>query len=335
MPKATNQFDATYKKLFTNQEVVASLLQGFVPADILGDMDLSTLEPLPSEHITKDNKERRNDLLWKAKYGDALCYLIIMLEFQSVEDWWMAVRVAEYSALLLRDVIKYGKLNKKDKLPLVFPFVIYNGDKKWEAPEEINQLFYAYDTSIDIYQLRQKYYLLDIKHLSNSYKDMDNNLSMQIFNFENSPSIDNVINVLSNLAKILPEHEKCHIHEAFINLLSVNIIDDPILSEQLVQCKTVQEAYNMFAEGAPRWKVNLINEGFAKGKEEGKEEGILIGIKNSIQEILVSRFGLLSRDLLASLDKITNVATLKSLVIEAAATESLNKFIEKIHNRHD
>lgn len=339
MPKNAKQYDASYKKLFTNQEITASLLQGFVPEEILAEMDLSTLEPMPSEHITRGNRERRNDLLWKARYGNAWCYLLIMLEFQSVEDWWMSVRISAYSALLLQDIIKYDKLNKKDKLPLIFPFVIYNGDKKWHAPEEINQLLFEHDNKIDIYQPHQKYYLLDIKHLSTLIENADSNLSMQIFNLENSASIENIIAVLDNLAKILPPYEKSHIHEAFINLLSVNIIDDPDMSEQLNHCKTVQEAYSMLAESAPRWKISLLEEGFEKGKmegrAEGKEEGVLIGIKNALQTILASRFGLPSKELLTAIDKITSVNALQSLLIEATSAESMNKFIEMVHNRHD
>lgn len=164
-------------------------------------------------------------------------------------------------------------------------------------------------------------------------------MSMQIFNLENSASIENIIAVLDNLAKILPPYEKSHIHEAFINLLSVNIIDDPDMSEQLNHCKTVQEAYSMLAESAPRWKISLLEEGFEKGKmegrAEGKEEGVLIGIKNALQTILASRFGLPSKELLTAIDKITSVNALQSLLIEATSAESMNKFIEMVHNRHD
>ncbi len=45
MSKIRYRHDATYKSLFTDPEMVASLLRRFVPADVIAEMDFSSLAP--------------------------------------------------------------------------------------------------------------------------------------------------------------------------------------------------------------------------------------------------------------------------------------------------
>ena len=124
MLKSQHQHDAAYKNLFTDPDMVVSLLRRFAPADVVADMDFSSLEPFPSEHITEDQRERRNDIVWRIRMKDSVCYLLFLLEFQSTEDWWMPVRILAYTALLWQDIIKADKLKVGDKLPPVFPLVL-------------------------------------------------------------------------------------------------------------------------------------------------------------------------------------------------------------------
>jgi hypothetical protein len=46
----------------------------------------------------------------------------------------MSVRVMTSVGLLYQDLIKQKKLTSSDKLPQVFPMVIYTGSKPWTAP---------------------------------------------------------------------------------------------------------------------------------------------------------------------------------------------------------
>ncbi|MDE7064077.1 MAG: Rpn family recombination-promoting nuclease/putative transposase, partial [Desulfovibrionaceae bacterium] len=82
MPKTRYQHDAAYKSLFTDPEMVASLLRRFVPADIVAEMDFSSLEPFPADHVAEDRRERRNDIVWRVRLKDSFCYLLFLLEFQ-------------------------------------------------------------------------------------------------------------------------------------------------------------------------------------------------------------------------------------------------------------
>jgi len=51
--------------------------------------------------------------------------VLLLLEFQSREDPWMAVRILVCTALLWQNLIKTGAVSEKEGLPPVFPIVIY------------------------------------------------------------------------------------------------------------------------------------------------------------------------------------------------------------------
>ncbi len=127
--------DASYKEFFSNPDMVRSLLTSFIPEDFIAELDLSTLERCSGDYVTEDMRERRSDIVWRIGWKDGRwCYLILLLEFQSSMDRWMALRVLSYTSLFLLDLVKTGKVKDDDALPPVFPVVIYNGGRAWTAP---------------------------------------------------------------------------------------------------------------------------------------------------------------------------------------------------------
>ena len=82
--------DTGYKELFSHPEFVEALLDGFVPQDISGQLDYSTLNSHPGNYITPLFEEKIEDAVWslqfKADSGTKRArrlYLYILLEFQS------------------------------------------------------------------------------------------------------------------------------------------------------------------------------------------------------------------------------------------------------------
>ena len=195
MSKTPYQHDAAYKNLFTDPEMVASLLRRFVPADIVAEMDFSSLEPFPADHIAEDRRERRNDIVWRVRLKESFCYLLFLLEFQSREDWWMAVRILAYTALLWQDIIKADRLRAGDKLPPVFPLVLYNGGKAWKAPTDLRELLLPHRQSLNVYQPQQQYFLLDAGRVPEEILAGNSDLATLLIRFErrNHPYSDRTV----------------------------------------------------------------------------------------------------------------------------------------------
>ncbi|MBB5021949.1 Rpn family recombination-promoting nuclease/putative transposase [Desulfurispira natronophila] len=122
-----NHHDKGYKALFSEPQMVEDLLRGFVKEEWVEAMDFSTLEPTNKSFVDDSMNERHDDIIWKLRFQDTWLYLYLLIEFQSKPDYYMAVRIMSYVALLYQDIIKGPDFEKDRPLPPVMPLVIYNG----------------------------------------------------------------------------------------------------------------------------------------------------------------------------------------------------------------
>ena len=102
------------------------LLRGFAARGWSDKLDFETLEKLPADYVSDDLLQRHGDSVWRLRLqgqGEAWLYLLVMLEFQSTTDRFMAVRVLVYTGLLYQDLIRRGALDEAGRLPVV----LYNG----------------------------------------------------------------------------------------------------------------------------------------------------------------------------------------------------------------
>ena len=113
------EHDASYKLLFSHARMVEDLLRGFVHEAWVRDVDFTTLERVSDSQISDDLRSRRDDLVWRVRWGANWLYLYLLLEFQSTVDPYMAVRVLVYVGLLYQALIRAGQLPSSGKLPPV------------------------------------------------------------------------------------------------------------------------------------------------------------------------------------------------------------------------
>lgn len=322
MSETHYQHDAAYKNLFTNRDMVASLIRCFAPSGVVSEMDFSSLEPFPTEHIAEDLRERRNDIVWRIRLKGAFCYLLFLLEFQSREDWWMAVRILAYTALLWQDIIKADKLKKGDRLPPVFPLVIYNGGKAWEAPTNLRGLLLPHRDILAPYQPQQQYVVLDAGRVPEEKLTGNDELATLLIRFERAQDVKEIIQILTELGTLLPSSESLPLHRAFISWLGGIVFRQNEISKDIMHCSTIQEACSMLADIAPHWEQMFME----KGRNEGISIGETLGIRNILQEILTHRFGALPNDVKMSIDGISNTGDLKKLTHEAYQVSSFQAF---------
>lgn len=344
MCEQIKKFDASYKRLFSHKEVVASLLQCFAPPEILEKMRLNTLHAMPTEHITEKNRARINDSIWRLEFGDSTCYLVIMFEFQRVEDIWMALRKLIYSGLFFDDLTKQEGQDKRFYLPAILPIVLYNGEKAWTAPTSMEQLYSPNYGELEKYCPSQEFFLIDIKHLSQENDRDKNSLCMAIFDLERAKTPEDIIIVFENLSRLMPADKLLSLHKAFINLLASSIANKSPFSKELRSCQNVQEAYQMLSQTLETWENNVLNKGIAIGRNEGisigrnagKEEGIKIGSQNAIKQfiynIIKKRLNQLPEDIVKKIDAITEERILNEIALDMADANSFGDF-ESIINQ--
>lgn len=183
----SGQHDNAYKLLFSHPETVRDLLRGFVHEDWVSQLDWSTLEKVNGSDVSDDLREREDDVVWRIRLqgaGDAAqadrVYVYLLLEFQSSVDAFMAVRILTYVGLLYQDLIKSGRIKesgaqRRGRLPAVFPLVLYNGERTWNAGREVEGLIEAVPSSLAGYLPRLRYFLLDEGRLSDASLQLPDN----------------------------------------------------------------------------------------------------------------------------------------------------------------
>ena len=78
--------------------MVKSLLEEFVPDAFVQELDYSTLNRCSGNYVTDDLRERHSDIVWRVGWKNGTyCYIVILLEFQSRTDHWMALRMLAYT----------------------------------------------------------------------------------------------------------------------------------------------------------------------------------------------------------------------------------------------
>ena len=102
--------DETYKLIFSQRAAVEELIRNFVGKRLADELDFDTLEPLPTNRISGGLVQRLLDLLCKVRFRDGWLYLLILLEFQSENDPFMALRILTYTCLTYEELIRRGEV---------------------------------------------------------------------------------------------------------------------------------------------------------------------------------------------------------------------------------
>jgi len=106
---------------------------------------------------------------------------------QSSPDKWMALRTLVYVGLLHQQLIKEGQLDTNNKIPPVFPLVLYNGDQPWQCSQDLHDLIALPPNSpLRKWQPQICYYLLDESQYT---EDGENSISGPIPRIDNSNNI--------------------------------------------------------------------------------------------------------------------------------------------------
>ncbi|MBQ6669343.1 MAG: Rpn family recombination-promoting nuclease/putative transposase [Deltaproteobacteria bacterium] len=274
--------DAAYKQFFSNPEMVASLLRDFVPEDFVSELDFSTQERYPGSWVTGNLRERHDDIVWRVGWKKGRwCYVVLLLEFQSTPDHWMALRMLSYTALLLLDLVKSGQVEQKEGLPPVFPLVIYNGSRNWQAPKDVSELFADMPGSLRAFCPRHRYFLLDDGRTSPETLERATGLSALLLRLERARNIDEARGIIKELIVRLATPEYQGLRREFTVWLHRVVLRRMDIAQDVEEFHDLQEVDDMLEERVPEWKNDYIWQGRKLGREEGmalgREEGMTLG----------------------------------------------------------
>ena len=185
----------------------------------------------------------------------------------------MALRMLNYIVQF------YQSLARKDKLPAVFPIVLYNGDQKWNAKTEISQCIEKKWIS-QKYIPKMSYYLIDISKIHN--QEMDTLVASVVYAEQHSED-NKRENYLENLEYLAQKIVSSELKDAFTGWF-ITTFTGIIADQRLEQLKysLKEKEGNMLATLGERIYNEGREEGIEKGKGEGREEGRIEVARNML-----------------------------------------------------
>lgn len=136
MPRPTRgrrRHDQTYKRLFNAEAALAALVRDFAASAWVHELDLSTLDPFPTETVSPDLQRRLCDCAWRVRLNDGR-WVVFLFEFQSSTNPAMVLKTLRYSEAAHAALHEHERQRNPDgSMPLVLSFVVYAGASPWTA----------------------------------------------------------------------------------------------------------------------------------------------------------------------------------------------------------
>ena len=274
--------DPGYKRLFSHPEMIRDLLVGFVREDWIADLDFATLEKYPTEFIDDRLRQRRNDVIWRLRWGPDWLYVYVLLEFQSGIHPFMAARLFTYLNLLYQDLIRGRQLGRRRRLPPVLPIVLYNGQRSWTAPIDLADLIEPGPAGLDAYRPRLRYLLIEESAYADAELATMRNLAAALFRLENSQGPKPVREVIAALAEWLAEPEQAELRRSFVLWLREAFLRTRLPAVQFPELNNLEEIRIMLTERVLDWTQQW--------KQEGRQEG-LRSERRALLRLIRRRFG--------------------------------------------
>ncbi len=284
--------DAIAKRFYRDPRMVADLLRGFLPNDLVAQLDLATLDELPASYVGRDFQRRHGDTLWRLRLRDGAdragewLYVLVLLEFQSGIDRFMALRILTYTGLAYEALLQRGDIKADGPLPPVLPFVVHGGATPWSAPLDVSDLIARVDAPLARFQPSNRYALLDEIGTTTDDLPSDNLAAAQIVLKHHAPRAGAVARWLAQRLQG-PEDEE--LRRTFTQWIAYWATRDDAPSEsieawrQLADSGALQTMANMFDREWAELAEKHRGEGRAEGFELGREQGVEQGIEQEMQ----------------------------------------------------
>lgn len=119
---ALNVHDRFFKQVFSEQAVAADFLRNYLPAEVVGLLDLSSLELAKDSFVDERLREKFSDLLYNVKLTDGEpAFVYVLFEHKSYADPLTSLQLLRYMA----QIWDLGVRQKSQFVPII-PIVVYH-----------------------------------------------------------------------------------------------------------------------------------------------------------------------------------------------------------------
>ena len=123
--------DIFFKILFNQKDEVVRLINDEFKTNFKKD----EIEKYETEYISKRINSKNAIAVYKIKDKN----IFILIEHQREVDYFLANKIAYHQLIIMNSVFAESDCSKELKIPQIWPIVLYTGDKKWDAPKELEK----------------------------------------------------------------------------------------------------------------------------------------------------------------------------------------------------
>ncbi len=266
--------DSGYKRLFSNKTIFRQLIQTFVEEDWVPLLDFDRAERLDKSFVSEHYKETEADIIYKVPIldSDSVIYLALLIEFQSTVQRFMILRTLQYKCNFYMDFVLANKGVRELMLPALFPLVLYNGEDKWTAPANIDQLI-EQEVDLGQYGLHFEHLVIAENAYGKEWLAKIDNIIAALFLAEAHYDLPLLLEKLLSLYDTEPDRQALML---FINWFRQLAAHGRLHSADFAQIEeqdlTREEVKSMLIKALERERELIFDSGKKEGYDLGKKE---------------------------------------------------------------
>ncbi|NGZ26232.1 MAG: Rpn family recombination-promoting nuclease/putative transposase [Magnetococcales bacterium] len=281
--------DSIYHRLFSHPKMVADLLRAFLDDALQADLDLEQLRRHNTKLTAWKGERRLSDVVWEipTRQGGSV-FILLILEFQSGVEEWMALRFNVYTGLIYQQLVEERELKAAEGLPPVLPVLLFNGENRWHAATHNHHLIRLQEgSSLRKFQPEMRYYLIDEGAYPKETLEESPSLSAILFRMEHPANPEEMVRAAQDAAEWFKKHPDGpavkHLFQELLlaGLARLHVDTPPNVPENF------QEVVVMLAARVEKWAMEYKQ----KGRQEGQQEGERKGKAEMLLDLLQDRFG--------------------------------------------
>lgn len=321
MTEITNAHDKFFKEVFTRKDTAEEFLRHYLPENVVGLLDLDSLEYTKDSFIDRHLKEYFSDLLLRLYLNDGSPgYVYILFEHKSYLERSIAFHILRY-------MVKIWEKKNDHGFPVIIPLVLYHGETRWRVGLNFRDLF---DSPEEIAS-----FIPDFQYLlwdASGYSDEEIKGSVvlrvallilkYIFREDLREHLPRILRLLRNLSEKRTGMEYIEtILKYIINAAPTENIDREDLKA------AVDDALAHKGGGImPTIADSLRQEGIRQGMQQGIQQGIQQSAREAVIDNLEVRFEVVPESIVNRLNEIHDPSILRIFRRKAVKVMSLEEF---------
>jgi predicted transposase/invertase (TIGR01784 family) len=291
MDQITSPHDTYFRESFGRREVARDFLSCWLPPRLLADIDLDSLEIAKDTYVSKELRTAYSDLVYRVLHAGGPLFIYLLFEHKSHPEYWTLLQLLRYIAA---QGDQYRKQHPDaERLPPVYPIVIYHGKERWKAPSSFHGLVEPLPEDIKCLVPSFSYHLVDLSERTDAeIKGAVLTRLAQLalrWVFSNEP-MERLRELLTLIDQIDDRETAVEVLESLLRyyVQGTGAVDEPEVRELLQQTSTGEPIMQTFID-------RYIEQGREQGREQGIQQGIDLGRKQGEEAVLLRlierRFG--------------------------------------------